>query len=386
MVLERPSLLARIEEALERSPVVALIGPRQCGKTTLARKLAASRPSHFFDLEHPVDARRLENPMTALEPLEGLIVIDEAQLHSGLAPVLRVLADRPGNRARYLLLGSASPDLIQSSSETLAGRIAFVDMGGFELRETGPGNWRALWCRGGFPKSYLAANDAESAAWRRDFIRTFLERDIRQYGVQVHAATLRRLWGMLAHYHGNVGNASEIGRSLGESHTTVKRHIDVLSGALMVRQLQPWHENIGKRQVKSPKVYIRDAGILHALLDLDSSAAVEGHPKAGASWEGFCIETILGRTGDRNAFFWGTQGNAELDLLIFHKGRRLGFEIKFADAPGMTKSMRIAHEDLKLDRLFVVRPGQGPIYALDDWAEVVPIAEIPGRLGEVLLP
>jgi predicted AAA+ superfamily ATPase len=349
----------------------------------LARAIAKKRPAHFFDLENPIDARRLENPMLSLEPLQDLVIIDEAQMQPALAPVLRVLADREGNFTRFLLLGSASPDLIRGASESLAGRIAFVDMAGFDLGEVGAERWRALWSRGGFPKSFLAADDQESFAWRLDFIRTFLERDIRQYGLQVPTQALRRLWSMLAHYHGNLGNASELGRSLGESHTTIRRHIDILTGALVVRQLQPWHQNIGKRQVKSPKFYIRDSGILHALLELGAPSVVEGHPKVGASWEGFCIETILRWTGDRNAWFWGTQSRAELDLLIFHEGRRYGFEIKFADAPGLTRSMRIAHEDLKLERIFLVRPGGGQPYPLEEWAEVVPVTELENTVRKV---
>lgn len=355
---------------------MALTGPRQCGKTTLARVIAKRRQAVFFDLEHPTDARRLENPMTTLEGLRGLVVIDEAQLHPGLAPVLRVLADREANPATFLLLGSASPDLVKGTSESLAGRIAFVDMSGFDLAEVGADSWRGLWHRGGFPKSFLAKDEEGSFAWRQDFIKTFLERDLRNMGIQVPAATLRRLWNMLAHYHGQVGNAAEIGRSLGESNMTAKRHIDILTGALVVRQLQPWHENIGKRQVKTPKIYIRDTGLLHALLELPSSAAVEGHPKLGASWEGFCIENILGWMGERTAWFWSTHSQAELDLLVFHQGRRIGFEFKFSDAPGLTRSMHIAREDLKLDRVYVVYPGAGGSYPLSDWAEAVAIRDL----------
>lgn len=314
--------------------------------------------------------------MTALEPLSGLVVIDEAQLHSGLAPVLRVLADREANSATFLLLGSASPDLVKGASESLAGRIAFVDMSGFDLAETGGGSWRGLWHRGGFPKSFLARDAATSFAWRQDFIKTFLERDLRNMGINVPAAGLRRLWNMLAHYHGQIGNAVEIGQSLGVSNMTVKRHIDILTGALVIRQLQPWQENLGKRQVKSPKCYIRDSGLLHALLELATESAVEGHPKLGASWEGFCIENILGWLGERNAWFWSTHSGAELDLLVFHQGRRLGFEFKFSDAPGLTRSMHTARQDLKLDRLFVVYPGAGGSYPLAEWAEVVAIQDL----------
>lgn len=381
--LPRLRLIGLLEQALQRSPIVSLLGPRQCGKTTLARMIAEKTKAVFLDLENPTDARRLESPMNTLEPLGGLVVIDEAQLLPELARVLRVLADRRPNPATFLLLGSASPDLIKGASESLAGRVAFVDMSGFDLDETGPGSWRTLWHRGGFPRSFLALDDSASFAWRQDFIRTFLERDLRQFGVHVPAPAMRRLWSMLAHYHGQLGNASEIGRSLGDAHTTVKRHVDILSGALVLRQLQPWHENIAKRQVKSPKLYVRDTGLLHALLELPTASAVEGHPKCGASWEGFCIETILRWAGERNAWFWGTHGEAELDLFVQLNGDRLGFEFKMADAPAMTRSMRIAHDDLKLDRLYVIYPGRVS-YELAEWAEVLPIETLETTLKRLV--
>ncbi len=384
--LPRVRLLDGVRTALRRNPIVTLSGPRQCGKTTLARIIASERDATFFDLENPADARRLENPMSALAPLHGLVVIDEAQLRPDIAPILRVLADRQPNPASFLMLGSASPDLIRGTSETLAGRVAFIDMGGFNLDEVDARNWHTLWQRGGFPRSFLAEDAEASFAWRQDFIRTFLERDLRQYGFQIPALTLRRLWTMLAHYHGQVGNASEIGRSLGEAHTTVKRHIDILVGALVVRQLQPWHENLAKRQVKSPKYYIRDSGLLHALLDLSSGDAIDSHPKLGASWEGFCIETILRWTGERNAWFWGSHAHAELDLLVLNGGNRFGFEFKLGDAPGLTRSMHIARQDLRLKRLFVVYPGVGGSYGLDESAEVVAIQDLEAKLGEVLAP
>lgn len=382
MALPRDRILEQVQRALDANPIVALTGPRQCGKTTLARVIAKLRGAVFFDLENPADSRRLENPMLALESLRGLVVIDEAQLNPFLAPVLRVLADRESNPATFLLLGSASPDLVKGASESLAGRIGFVEMSGFDVEEAGAGNWRALWHRGGFPKSYLAKEDDTSFAWRQDFIRTFLERDIRKLGVQVPAASLRRLWSMLAHYHGQIGNASEIGRSLGESNMTVKRHIDLLTGALVIRQLQPWHENIGKRQVKSPKVYIRDSGLLHALLDLPGEM-IDGHPKLGASWEGFCIENILTWLGERSAWFWSVHAGAELDLLVFSQGRRIGFEFKFSDAPGLTRSMHAARESLNLDMLIVVHPGSGSRYRLADWAEVVSMTDLRRAVLEI---
>ncbi|MCX6361449.1 MAG: ATP-binding protein [Armatimonadetes bacterium] len=383
-MIPRPAVTAQVERALARSPVVALTGPRQCGKTTLARSIASKHQATMFDLEHPVDARRLENPVLTLGPLKGLVVIDEAQLRPELGPVLRVLADREPNPAQFLLLGSASPDLVRGASESLAGRVAFVDMDGFGINEIGSDAWRALWHRGGFPRSYLADDDEASASWRRDFVRTFLERDLRQYGIQVAPLMLRRLWSMLAHYHGQSGNAADLGRSLGEAHTTVRRHIDILSGGLVVRQLPAWHENLGKRQVKSPKLYVRDSGLLHVLLELPYDAAIEGHPKLGASWEGFCVEAVIRHCGERNAWYWGTHGEAELDLLIIERGKRIGFEFKVADAPRLTRSMHIAHDDLKLDRLFVVCPGGAAGYALAEWADVVPIDRLSTALASVL--
>ena len=273
------------------------------------------------------------------------------------------------------MLGSASPDLLRQSSETLAGRVAFLEMAGFDLSETSADQQRKLWWRGGFPRSFLARTERESQLWRENFVRTFLERDIRDFGVQVPAATLRRLWMMLAHYHGQTGNASDIGRSLGESHATVKRHIDLLTGALMVRQLPPWHANLGKRQVKSPKLYVRDSGLLHTLLGVNSFAALEGHPKLGASWEGFVVEEVVRLAGAENTFFWATQAGAELDLLAIVGGKKIGIVVKYADAPGITKSMRIACEDLKLDRLFVVHPGLDS-YILDDKTSAIPMQEL----------
>jgi hypothetical protein len=358
----RTGLLAALRAALRASPVVALLGPRQCGKTTLARALAGPRTA-YLDLEDPADAARLEQPATALSPLRGLVVIDEVQRAPSLLTVLRVLADRRPPPARFLLLGSAAPELIRGASETLAGRVAFVDMGGFSLEEVGAPALGRLWLRGGFPRSFLARSDVQSLRWREDFIRTFLERDVRGFGFNVPAATLRRFWMMLAHYHGGVWSASEIGSSLGLAHTTVRHHLDILDGAMMVRVLQPWHENLAKRQVKSPKVYLRDSGLLHALLGITDRRALERHPKLGASWEGFAIEQIVLRAGARNAYYWATRAGAELDLLVLSRGRRIGIEIKYADAPRLTKSMTVAMSDLKLDRLYVAHPGKAR-YAL----------------------
>jgi predicted AAA+ superfamily ATPase len=375
----RTGLELEVRRALRRSPIVALIGPRQCGKSTLARGLAGPR-TPFFDLEHPVDAARLSNAHAALSLLRGLVVIDEVQLGTDLFPVLRVLADRPRTPARFLILGSASPDLVRGSAESLAGRVAFVQMTGFGLDEIGLAARRRLWLRGGFPRSYLASSEAASRKWREDFTQTFLERDIRKFGVEVPAPVLRRLWVMLAHYHGQTWNASELSRSLGESHTTVKRHLDILTGALMVRQLRPWFENLAKRQVKAPKVYLRDSGILHALLGVSSLEDLDGHPKVGASWEGFVLEEVLRHVGDRNAYFWATPAGAELDLLVFVRGRRIGIEVKYTDAPRLTKSMAIARQDLGLDRLLVVYPGETS-YPLNDHVEAVAIGDLGDRLG-----
>lgn len=379
MMIERRELLHRLRQTVRRSPVAVLYGPRQCGKTTLARQIADAHAADYFDLEDPVSLRRLSEPMLALRELRGLVVIDEVQRLPELFPVLRVLADRTPLPARFLILGSASPDMLRQSSESLAGRIAFVEMSGFDLAEVGIKAQRRLWWRGRFPRSFLSRSDAESRAWLDDFIQTFLERNIREFGVQVPAAVLRRLWMMLGHYHGQIWNASEVARSLGESHTTVKRHLDILTGALMVLQLQPWHENLGKRQVKSPKIFIRDTGILHALLGVPSFQFLEGHPKLGASWEGFVIEEILQLVGERKAYFWATQSGAELDLLVLEGGARYGIEVKYNDAPGITKSMRVALDDLDLRKLFVVYPGRDA-YDLDKRVAVIPLEQIRARL------
>jgi len=382
MRVERTALLNRIRKAIRTNPVTALYGPRQCGKTAAAREISAGAKAEYFDLEDPVSQRRLAEPMTALSPLRGLIVIDEVQRQPDLFQVLRVLADRKPLRARFLVLGSASPELLRQGSESLAGRIAFVEMEGFDIVEAGEAAMRKLWWRGGLPRAFLARNDTDSRAWQENFILTFLERDIREYGVQIPAATLRRLWSMLAHYHGQLWNGSEIARSLGEAHTTVKRHLDLLTGTLMVRQLQPWHVNLGKRQVKSPKIYVRDSGLLHALLGVPQFRDLEGHPKVGASWEGFVVEEAVRAAGERNCYFWATQSGAELDLLVTVAGQPWGVEVKYADAPGMTKSMHIAISDLNLSRLLVVYPG-AESYPLNEKTTVVPLtrlrAELSGR-------
>jgi len=374
MMIPRSKLIHQIQSVFAIHPVAGILGPRQCGKTTVARMYEAGEESYVhLDLENPVDLRRLESPLRALESLTGLVVIDEVQRRPKLFELLRVLVDRPANRARFLLLGSASPHLVKGVSESLAGRIGFVDMAGFDLSEVGDQD--ALWLRGGFPRAYLAATPESSLAWREGFVRTFLERDLPQLGIRIPAETLRRFWTMLAHYHGQVWNAAELARSLGASENTARRYLDILSGAFMIRVLPPWHENLKKRQVKAPKVYLRDSGILHTLLQIDSHAALQSHPKLGASWEGFALEEILRQLGTRDAYSWGTHGGAELDLLVFAGGKRYGFEFKYADAPGRTRSMRIAIDDLQLDHLRVVYPGPHA-YELDDDISVVPLESI----------
>lgn len=376
-MLERSQAKARIAALFRAHPSVAILGPRQCGKTTLARMLAAEEPDYsFFDLESPLDLRRLSMPQRALEGLRGLVVIDEIQRQPALFEVLRVLLDRPEHPARFLTLGSASPSMIKGVSESLAGRVGFLDLAGFDLRETGGGTLETLWARGGFPRSFLAPDDTASFDWRDGFIRTFLERDIPQLGITVPAETLRRFWTMIAHYHGQIWNAAEFARSLGASQGTARRYLDILAGAYMVRVLPPWFENLSKRQVKAPKIYIRDAGLLHALLSVQSSNDLYAHPKLGASWEGFAIEQILAAFGSREAYFWATHGGAELDLMLIIHGKRYGFEFKVSDAPGSSRSMHIALADLGLEQLWVVYPGDQE-YELAERITALPLRGIP---------
>lgn len=378
-MLGRPAYLERLETAVRRSAVTALLGPRQCGKTTLARSFAQGRPATFFDLELVADRRRLQNPELVLGELSGLVVLDEIQEVPELFPVLRGLADRPGAGTRFLILGSASPHIVRHASETLAGRVEFVDMAGFDLAETGPGALNALWLRGGFPRSFLADSDEDSLAWREGFVRTYLERDIPQLGFRIPAPALRRFWTMLAHCHGQTWNASELGRSMGLSDKTVRGYLDILTGTFMVRQLQPWFENLGKRQVKAPKVYFRDSGLLHHLMDIPNRHHLLGHPKVGASWEGFAIEQVLRAFDPAEAYFWATHGGAELDLVFSHGGQRLGFEIKFTEAPKVTASMRTAQADLALDHLYVIHAGSHG-FPMESGITAVPLAGIHARL------
>lgn len=378
----RRSAQGLIAVALKRTPIVSLLGPRQSGKTTLARWVARGRKATVFDLENPTDLARLSVPMSALEPLRGLVVIDEIQRLPKLFEVLRVLADRPRTPARFLILGSADPRIVRGVSESLAGRVSHIDISGFDLCEVGSKNFQKVWLRGGLPRSYLARSSAASLAWRRDYVRDFLQRDLSQLGITIPAATLGRFWNMAAHYHGGIWNAAEFARSLGASENTARHYLDLLSGAWAVRQLQPWFENIGKRQVRSPKIYVRDVGLLHALLDLETYEQLMGHPKAGASFEGFAIEQVMSLLHVREAYFWATHQGAELDLLIMHKGKRLGFEIKLSDSPTLTKSMHIATSDLGLDRLFVIYPGK-TAFPLGDKTEAVPVVDLPERLARL---
>ena len=379
-MVPRPELLERIERAFQVTPIVTLLGPRQCGKTTIARVIAQKNGAAIFDLGDQADNAALTNPNLALSGKRGLIIIDEVQHRPELFPALRVLVDRPDNAARFLLLGSASPTLVRGVSETLAGRTSFVDMAGFTLEEVGSSEWRQLWLRGGFPRSWLADSDALSFEWKKAFIRTFLERDIPQLGISIPAAALSRFWTMIAHSHGQIWNGSALSRSFGVSEKTVKRYLEILEGTFLVRTLPPWHDNLGKRLVKSPKVYIRDSGILHALLGIDTMDALLSHLIAGASWEGFAIETVRVRFPDAQAFFYATHGGAELDLLLIDPDRRYGFEMKLNEAPKLTRSMMVSIEDLKLDGLFVIYPGTRQ-YPLSERVSAVPISLLEEYIG-----
>ena len=374
-MVERARWLREIRTALKRSRVTALVGPRQSGKTTLARQILPPDSKAYFDLEDPRSLARLAEPMTALGPLKGTVIIDEVQRRPDLFPVLRVLADRRPLPARFLILGSATSDLLRQSAETLAGRLETITLSPFGIEELGPDVFPRHWRRGGFPPSYLARSEKDSFIWREQFIRTVLERDLPQLGISIPAATLFRFWTMLAHYHGSVWNAAEPARSLGLSQPTVRRYLDLLTGLYMVRQLQPWHENLQKRQVKTPKIYLRDSGLLHTLLGVRTDREMLSHPKVGASWEGYVIEEVLKTVRPDASYFWATHTGAEVDLLLFKGGRRYGVEIKFQDAPRLTPSMRIAMEDLHLEGLTVFYPGDLR-YELAERVTVVPLAEI----------
>ena len=374
-MIKRNKHYLAVEKSVERSPVTAILGPRQCGKTTLARSFGEPHQAHYFDLESVVDQRRLQNPELMLSSLDGVIIIDEIQYQPELFNLLRVLVDRPENKSRFVVLGSASPQLIKQSSDTLAGRVEFIELSGFDLSEID--HLQNLWMRGGFPRSYLSKTEEDSIAWREGFIRTFLERDIPGLGISIAPGAMRRFWTMLAHYHGQTWNGSELGRSMGLSDKTVRSYLDILSATFMVRQLQPWYENIHKRQVKSPRIYFRDSGILHSLLGISDYHQLTGNPKLGASWEGFALEQTLQIVRPVDAYFWSTYSGAEVDLFFIKNGKRHGVEFKYSEAPKATKSMYVAIEDLSLDHLWVVYPGKN-IYPLTEKIKVLPLQELSG--------
>lgn len=357
--IERAVLEQRIRNAVRDYPVTLLLGPRQCGKTSLARRLAQGRKGTYFDLEDPDTALQPLVAGAMLKDLRGLVIIDEIQRQPALFALLRVLADRKPLPARFLILGSASPDIVKGASESLAGRVAYVDMSGFSLLEIGVANWKRLWTRGGFPSAYLAGNNEKSHRWRMNFIQSFLEQNIPQLGIRVPAAALRRFWTMLAHYHAQPWNAADLARAMVVKEDTARHYLDILTGAFMVRQLIPWFENTGKRMVKAPKIYFRDTGLLHSLLGLKTLDQVFSHPRFGFSWEGFALEQVLSETqAERDAYYYRTHAGAELDLLIMRNGKRYGFEFKFEDAPRPTKSMHVAIQDLGLEHLWVVHSGE----------------------------
>lgn len=375
-MLGRVHHLERVRALLGEAPVVALLGARQVGKTTLSRQLAGDHAA-FFDLEDPEDAARLASPKLALAPLRGLVVLDEIQRRPELFEVLRVLADRPERPATFLVLGSASPALLRHASESLAGRVAYHELPGFDLAETGIDALEARWLRGGFPRSFLAATDDESYRWRGDFVRSFTERDLPALGLRLAPDAIRRFWTMVAHYHGQTWNGAELARALAVSEGTVRHYLDLLVGTYVVRRLEPWHENVGKRVVKSPKVYVADTGVLHRLLQLRSADDLLAHPKIGASWEWLAVEAVISRlrANRDEVWFWGLHSGAELDLLVVRGRTRLGFEVKRTDAPRVTPSMRSALEALRLDRLDVVHAGSST-WPLADGIRAVSLSRV----------
>ncbi len=382
-MIDRKADLTLVRTALKRSRIVALLGPRQCGKTTIARQFVDVDSLNYFDLEDPQSLARLTEPDIALRPLKGLVVIDEIQRRPDLFPLLRVLADRQPVAARFLILGSAAPELLRQSSESLAGRLETIPLEGFRLADLGAAAQTRHWVRGGFPLSFTARGEADSVAWRRQFLQTFLERDVPQWGISIPAVALRRFWSMVAHYHAQIWNAAELARALGVNESTVRRHLDLMTGLFMIRQLPPWFENLGKRQVKAPKIYIRDSGLLHSLLGITNERDLEHHPKVGASWEGYAIEEALKALQPDDAYFWASHQGAEMDLVVFKGGRRIGIECKRVDAPTITPSMRIAMADLKLDEVRVVYPGTRR-YPLAEGIEAVPLVDLvkpTGRKG-----
>jgi predicted AAA+ superfamily ATPase len=381
-MVERKVLARTVKAALKRSRVVALIGPRQCGKTTAARGFLDAGSPNYFDLEDPVSCARLNEPMMALQDLKGLVVIDEIQRNPDLFPVLRVLADRERPPCRFLILGSASPDLVKHSSESLAGRVETIEMAGFCLGELGFDAARRHWLRGGFPLSYLARSEPDSFTWRRNFVRTFIERDLPLSGVTLPSAAMLRFWTMLAHYHGQVWNAAEPARSLGISESSVRRYLDLLTDMYLIRQLQPWHANLKKRQIKAPKIYFRDSGLAHLLLGVHTHLDLSGNPKYGASWEGYVIEEIIRAVGPEEVFYWATHAGAELDLLMVKNGSFFGVECKRSDAPVMTPSMHIALKDCNLEQIAVIYPGTKR-YSLSKNVHAVPFTAVMGGLHDL---
>lgn len=374
-MIARSAATARLKTALEENPVCALLGPRQCGKSTLAQKFSDGRQVRWFDLEDSGDRAALRQPELALSPLRGLVVIDEVQREPGLFAALRPLADRRGAPARFLVLGSASPTIVRGVSESLAGRVGFVDLGGLNLAEVGPKARDALWLRGGFPRSFLATTDTASARWRSDFLRTFLEQDLPQLGVRTAAETVRRFWTMIAHFHGQVWNGAEFARALSASEPTARHYLDLLCGTYLVRRLQPWHTNLGKRELKAPKIYVRDSGLLHSLLGITDRDGLLSHPKLGASWEGFALEQILATCGAEDTYYWATHNGAELDLVLFRRGKAWGVEFKVGDGPTMTKSLQIALGDLKLERAWIVHAGT-KTYPVNERVDAIPLHKL----------
>ncbi|MGI9427114.1 MAG: ATP-binding protein [Bythopirellula sp.] len=382
-MIPRLQHLDELKGLLRNYPVVGIIGPRQIGKTTLAMQVAKQHKGSTtqFDLEDARDLARLSDAELTLEPLRGLVILDEIQRRPELFPFLRVLADRRPIRTRFLVLGSASPEMLQQSSESLAGRISYYELPGLSLPEVQTKNKTKLWLRGGFPSSYTARTNSASDLWRRDFIKTFLERDLPQLGVRTPSAVLGRFWTMLAHYHGQIWNASEFARSFGVTNKTVNHYLDVLTSSFVIHSLQPWHENLKKRQVKAPKVYFSDTGLLHSLLRLTTLTDLESHPRVGASWEGFVIHQVIRHLGvnENERFFWATHAGAELDLLAVRGRRRWGFEVKRTSAPTITPSMRTAMSDLKLQRLFVIHAGNHSF----DMTKTIRAIALPHLLAEL---
>lgn len=380
MKIERAQFLQKVNKSIKNNPVTALVGSRQSGKTTLAREIARvfseNQKVHYFDLESTEDLNTFENPLRALKDLVGLIVIDEVQRKPDLFPILRVLADRDPLLAKFLVLGSASGDLLRQTSESLAGRIEYIELPGFGIEEIEATLYDQLWLRGGYPRSFLAETSDESYRWRDQFMQTFLERDIGVFGAKIAPTQLWRFWQMIAHYHGQTCNYSEIGRSLDVSQNTIKNYLDLMTDTFMIRQLAPWYENIGKSMVKSPKIYIRDSGLFHNLVTIKSIDELRRHPKISASWEGFALEQIIRISGQtRNAFFWSTHGGAEMDLIIKIHGERWGFEVKYTDAPRLTKSMASSLESLQLNRIYVIYPGERA-YFIKERIEAMPLTDV----------